>query len=144
MLYLCLIKPPAKSFSLSKHVFTTISPPSCETLGRCTSLPCSLPLSSDFHVTPLCSWEGSSSCLCFSHSPQLGLLLSITTSLWMIKSPWYIVCTIFFSFGLFRATPKAYGSSRAKGQISLHHSHSTVAPELHLRPTLQLMAKLDP
>ena len=42
-----------------------------------------------------------------------------------------------------------HGSSQARGQIraaaaSLHHSHSHAIPELHLQPTPQLTATLDP
>ena len=45
------------------------------------------------------------------------------------------VC-FFVSFCLFRATPTAYGSSQARGQIvavaaSLHHSHSNAGSEPH-------------
>ena len=55
-----------------------------------------------------------------------------------------------FFFGLFRvATMVAYGGSQARGRIGaaatgLHHSHSNVVSELHLRPTPQLTATLDP
>ena len=54
-----------------------------------------------------------------------------------------------YVFLLFRATPAAYGSSQAKGQIralaaDLRHSHSNVGSELHLQPTSQLMAMPDP
>ena len=47
------------------------------------------------------------------------------------------------------AAPVAYGISRARGQIGavatdLHHSHGYTASELHLQPTLQLVAMLDP
>ena len=47
---------------------------------------------------------------------------------------------IFFSFLLFRATPVAYGSSRARGQIrtvaaGLHHRYSTAGSEPSLWPT---------
>ena len=47
------------------------------------------------------------------------------------------------------ATPVAYGSSQARGQIraaaaGLHHSHSNTRSELRLQPTLPLMAKPDP
>ena len=56
----------------------------------------------------------------------------------------------FFFFSLsFRATPEAYGGSQARGLIGavaagLHQSHSNGRSELHLRPTPQLMAALDP
>ena len=49
----------------------------------------------------------------------------------------------------FCATLTAYGSSQARGQIravaaSLHHSHSNMGSELHLRPIPQLTATPDP
>ena len=49
----------------------------------------------------------------------------------------------------FRAALVAYGSSQARGLIgavaaSLHQSHSNSGSKLHLRPTPQLMAMLDP
>ena len=49
----------------------------------------------------------------------------------------------------FRATPKAYGSSQARGRIGateaeLCHSHSNARTRLHLQPTPQLMAMPDP
>ena len=42
-----------------------------------------------------------------------------------------------------------YGGSQARGLIGgvaagLHHSHSNSESKLHLRPTPQLMAMLDP
>ena len=62
-----------------------------------------------------------------------------------------IVDLFFFlwSFCLLGATPVAYGGSQARGQIrtigaGLHQSHSTSGSELHLQPTPQLMATLDP
>ena len=50
---------------------------------------------------------------------------------------------------LFRATPSAYRSSQARGQIgptaaSLHHSHSNGGSEPRLQSTPQIMAMLDP
>ena len=50
---------------------------------------------------------------------------------------------------LFRAIPKAYGSSQARGPIGattagLHHSHSNMGSKPHLQPTPQLTAMLDP
>ena len=50
--------------------------------------------------------------------------------------------SFFFSFGIFRATPEAYGISQAKGRIGtiaagLCHSHSSVRSELCLWPTPQ-------
>ena len=48
-----------------------------------------------------------------------------------------------FFFGLFRAAPKAYGGSQARGRIravttGLHHSHSNVRSEARLQPTPQV------
>ena len=50
---------------------------------------------------------------------------------------------------LFRSEPEAYGGSQARGQIravaaGLHHRHSNVESELHLRLTPQLTATSDP
>ena len=50
---------------------------------------------------------------------------------------------------LFRATPKAYGVSQARGGIGAiatgpHHSHSNVRSKPHLQSTPQLMAAPDP
>ena len=47
------------------------------------------------------------------------------------------------------ATPMAYGGSHARGGITataagLHHSHSNLGSERHLRPTPQLTEMLDP
>ena len=55
----------------------------------------------------------------------------------------------FFFFFLFRATPVAYRSFRAKGQIraaaaDLCHSHSHAGSKLHLQPTPQLAATPNP
>ena len=52
-------------------------------------------------------------------------------------------------FFFFRATPVAYGSSQARGQIvaaaaGLHFSHRNMGSEPHLQPTPLLMAVLDP
>ena len=59
-----------------------------------------------------------------------------------------LLSCFFFIFCLFRATPAAYGSFQAKGLIGavaagVHHSHSNVGSELHLRPTPQLTATPD-
>ena len=47
------------------------------------------------------------------------------------------------------AEPAAYGSSQAMGRIraaaaGLHHNHSSARSEPRSRPTLQLIAALDP
>ena len=53
---------------------------------------------------------------------------------------------VFFAFS--RATPAAYGGSKARGVIgavaaSLRQSHSNAGSKPHLQPTLQLTAMLD-
>jgi len=55
----------------------------------------------------------------------------------------------FFFYLFFRATPEAYGSSQASGQVrataaSLHHKHSNAGSEPGLQHTPQLTAMLDP
>jgi len=52
-------------------------------------------------------------------------------------------------FFFFRAAPAAYGGSQARGRIrataaGLSQSHSNARSKLHLKPTPQLMAMLDP
>ena len=68
----------------------------------------------------------------------------------------YILYIYFILFYLFIclfaiswAAPAAYGGSQARGRIgavaaSLHHSHSHVGSEPHLRPTPQLTETPDP
>ena len=56
---------------------------------------------------------------------------------------------IYFSFCFFRATLMAYGSSQARDPIRalavrLCHSHGNTGSRLHLQPTPQLVAMLDP
>ena len=50
---------------------------------------------------------------------------------------------LYYYYFLFRATPVAYGSFQARGQIrataaGLHYSHTTTRSEDHLRPTHSL------
>ena len=57
--------------------------------------------------------------------------------------------SFFLSVCLFRAAPMAYGGSQAKDPIGaiaagLYHSHSNTRSQLHLWPTPQLTAMLDP
>jgi len=57
----------------------------------------------------------------------------------------FVLLFFFFFFCLFRATPVAYGSSQARGQIgataaSHSHSHNNPWSEQHLWPITQLMA----
>ena len=63
------------------------------------------------------------------------------------KRPVNQTCTANHFF--FRATPVAYGSSQARGQIraiatSLFHSHSNSRSKLHLQPTPRLVTTPDP
>ena len=63
----------------------------------------------------------------------------------MVHSP----LPFFFPLPLFKAVFAAYVSSQARGLIGaaaadLHHSHSNMGSEPHLRPTPQLTAMLDP
>ena len=62
---------------------------------------------------------------------------------WKLSDFWVII-TIFC---LFRAAPRAYGGSQARGRIAATATglgHSNARSELHLRPTPQLIATLDP
>ena len=65
----------------------------------------------------------------------------------------FFILFFFFVFSFFallvRAAPTAYGGSQARdlngaSTASLQHSHSNAGSEPCLRPTLQLMATLDP
>ena len=65
------------------------------------------------------------------------------------KTRGFYFILFFFLFCLFKATPMAYGGSQARGPVGaaaagLHQSHSNAGSELHLRPTPQLTAMLDP
>ena len=64
-----------------------------------------------------------------------------------VGEPGYFLFFLFLL--LFRAAPAAYGGSQARVQIRtaaavLRHSHSNSGSELHLQPTPQLTATLDP
>ena len=72
----------------------------------------------------------------------------LSTVVYMPKTYFFYTWFFFFFFfsGLFRATPKAYGESQARGPIravaaGLCHSHSNTGFQLRL---LQLTATLDP
>ena len=74
---------------------------------------------------------------CFSYSHQQNLL-----------SKFLLLLLLSFLI-FFRAALAAYGSSQTRGLIGavaagLHHSYSNSRFELHLQPTPQLMAMLDP
>ena len=75
-------------------------------------------------------------------------MLCLLTSEIIVDSVFWDFCFC-FCFLIFRATPEAYGSSQATGQIGavaagLRHSHSNARSEPHLWPTPQLMAMPDP
>ena len=64
------------------------------------------------------------------------------------KAVLFFFLLLLFSF---RATPRAYGGSQARGRIraaaaghSHSHSHSYAGSEPRLQPTPQLMAAVDP
>ena len=90
------------------------------------------------------------------HSGNIGKICIITAMRQSSRLPEGMAqrmeCFLFFGFFfflLFRATPTAYGSSRARGLIratavGLRHSHSYVGSEPRLRPTPQFMAMPDP
>ena len=66
-----------------------------------------------------------------------------------ISSLSYFIFIYLFVYLLFKATPRAHGSSQTEGRIgaaaaSLYHSHSNVKSKPSLQPTPELMAMLDP
>ena len=104
-------------------------------------------------VTPAGSQERTS---CMKEGLDPAMLCTRSLFLWGVRAvvsqrdsqelfPYF-----FFFFLLFRAVLAAYGGSQARGLIrratpaSLHHSHSNVGSEPHLRPTPQLTATPDP
>ena len=87
--------------------------------------------------------------LLLMNSLSFCLSKKVSTSPSLLKDSFFFFFFFFFFFGLFRAVSGAYGSSEARGRIraigaDLHHSHSNAQSKLHLRPTAQLMATLDP
>ena len=69
--------------------------------------------------------------------------------LYCYKTQYYLLLSLFFFFGLFRAAPTAYDGSLARGcfgavAADLHHSHSNAGSEPCLQPTPQLRETLDP
>ena len=94
-----------------------------------------------------------------SYSYFPGLYLHNTFSIFLKKIIHYLLnispeslqdgLCLFFFFVFSRAAPTAYGGSQAGGQIgavaaSLWQSHSNAGTKLHLQPTPQLTATLDP
>ena len=74
-------------------------------------------------------------------------MLSLAISTRSLKH--FLLTFFFFFFSFSRATPAAYGGSRARGLIGavaagLRQSHSNVGSEPRLRPTPQLTAMPDP
>ena len=88
----------------------------------------------------------------YIHSPSHIIFYHVLSQVSQYSSLCYIAGKsdfLFLFFFFFRAAHAAYRSSHARGRIraataSLHHSHSNWGSELHLRPTPQLMATLDP
>ena len=83
-------------------------------------------------------------CLSFLYSCNLAIMIILYSNLCPVM---FYMCLFFFF--LFRATPLAYGSSQTRGRTGAtaaghSHSHSNMESELHLQPTLQLMATPDP
>ena len=92
-------------------------------------------------------WDGNAVCKVRSDSKsrETGWLVHwrgrrrserVNIRVWIVFPPGAFVCVC-----LFRATPKAYGSSQARGPIgataaSLHHGHGNVGPDPRLRPIL--------
>ena len=85
-----------------------------------------------------------SALLPFIHSFQDQL-----QTLLVLGPPLLLLLFFFFlSFCLFKATPRAYGGSQARGLIGstaagLYHSHNNARSSPHLRPTPQLTATPD-
>ena len=82
---------------------------------------------------------------------ELGLWSRLYFSLYCCCLPvHFVVCVcVCVCVCLFRAEPTAYEGFQARGRIeavaaSLHHSHSNSGSKLHMRPTPQLKATLDP
>ena len=66
-----------------------------------------------------------------------------------LENPIYLSIYLSIFFGLFRATPMAYGGSQARGRIrataaSLRQSHRNARSQPLLQPTPQLTAMPDP
>ena len=81
------------------------------------------------------------------NSAILYLLFFLACEIPRLKG--FLLLLFLFVFLLFRAAPKAYGGSQARGPIGaaatgLHHSHSNKGSEPRLRPTSQLTAMPDP
>ena len=78
------------------------------------------------------------------------LVRSVSTEpRWELPRLILFIYLFIYLFILCRAASGAYGGSQAKGLIraaaaGLHHSHSNLGSQPHLRPTPQLMAIPDP
>ena len=101
-----------------------------------------------------CSNAGSFNPLCWAGEPTCALVLQkCCGSFCPTAGPPNCMVSLNFTtisnFLLFHLFSAAYGSFQTRGQIgaaaaSLHHSHSSARSKLHLRPTPQLTATLDP
>ena len=85
---------------------------------------------------------------CYIHIFQLFLSLFGNFHI-ALYIPLKFLFIYFCLFDFSRAAPKGYGGFQARGltgtvAASLRRSHSNMGSELHLQPTLQLMAMPDP
>ena len=96
----------------------------------------------------LCDFQADT-CVFFHHPISWNISSKYVFLSIFILCGHFIYFYFVFIYLLFRASSMAYGSSQARGWIGaaatgLHHSHSNAGSELHLRPTPQLPATLDP
>ena len=87
--------------------------------------------------------------VCFPTASAMDCVIKLLLFVNLIVYKMVSQYTISFFFFSSRASPTAHGSSPARGRISavaagLRHSHSNARSELHLQPTPQLVATLDP
>ena len=93
-------------------------------------------------------WNSLQNCIRGVHCDCLSGALLGCDMCYFFLSFLFFFSFLFFLF-LFRATPVAYASSRARSLIGvaairLHHSHNHVRSKPHLQPTPQLTATPDP
>ena len=86
--------------------------------------------------------------LCQFPAPFHFLVFGRLCALQAFRSCLFFILLFFFAL-LFRATLMAHGGSQVRGQMGataagLHHSHGHAGSKLHLQPTPQLTATLDP
>ena len=82
------------------------------------------------------------------HRAEVKALCDVSScQIYCLSAP--LLIFFFFFPPLFRTTALAYGSSQARGQIrasdaGLGHGHSNLGSDMHLQPTPELTAMLDP